>query len=173
MAAAAALLCGSSPGEAIAYTVTHHRWVLACFLMPVSFVFDGFWMLRSKLVEIFERGKKLTWLKTPPDTAQMARERLGSLLTVDAASGEVTGLLTARDVLRHVDAETTAAGDGRSAGGGQSGGEGGRGGGGSGGSVGHGGQGASGCAAGVAGGCQGQAVLGGRHPPVGLATHFK
>ena len=49
-AVAAALLCGSSPGEAIAYTVTHHRWVLACFLMPISFVFDGFWMLRSKLV---------------------------------------------------------------------------------------------------------------------------
>jgi hypothetical protein len=42
--------CGTAPGELIAYTITHHRWVLACFLMPVSFVFDGFWMLRVKLV---------------------------------------------------------------------------------------------------------------------------
>jgi Delta24-sterol reductase len=47
---AAAWLYGAAPGEVIAYTITHHRWVLACFLMPVSFVFDGFWMLRSKLV---------------------------------------------------------------------------------------------------------------------------
>lgn len=54
-AAAAALLLslwvyGAAPGEMVAYTITHHRWVLACFLMPVSFVFDSFWMLRVKLV---------------------------------------------------------------------------------------------------------------------------
>ena len=55
LASAAALLLGlwvygAAPGEMVAYTITHHRWVLACFLMPVSFVFDGFWMLRVKLV---------------------------------------------------------------------------------------------------------------------------
>ena len=37
-------------GAALAYTVTHHRWVLACFLMPVSLVFAGFWHVRSRLV---------------------------------------------------------------------------------------------------------------------------
>jgi hypothetical protein len=29
--------------------VTHHRWILACILMPISFVFDGFWNLRAKV----------------------------------------------------------------------------------------------------------------------------
>jgi hypothetical protein len=37
-------------GSALAYTITHHRWVLACFLMPVSCVFDAFWNLRVKFV---------------------------------------------------------------------------------------------------------------------------
>ena len=39
-----------SAGAALAYTVTHHRWVLACFLMPVSLLFATFWSIRSRLV---------------------------------------------------------------------------------------------------------------------------
>ena len=41
-------LLGLDLGWLLAYTVTHHRWVLACILMPISVVFDGFMNLRVR-----------------------------------------------------------------------------------------------------------------------------
>eukprot|EP01052_Picozoa_sp_SAG31_P007572 SAG31_NODE_362_length_16904_cov_7.893218_9_plen_263_part_00 len=48
--AAVVWLLGVDLGWVLAYTVTNHRWVLACILMPISVVFDGFMNLRVKLV---------------------------------------------------------------------------------------------------------------------------